>query len=363
MRIAFTILIFSLPSLATACRYTIREIGFSTLNEVNYILYRVNATNTYFPSQLKDDLALSNVKVFSLNSAEDASHPIVEFVRTYKLTFPAYVLATPDGRQLSVVPEGNRTIIQEILFSSSQKQLLAALPKSYATVLLVESSDQAANTNARKIISQACDNVRNMMPYMPKQVDFGPEMKIISLVNFTEERTLLWSLGLEEVPNRPLAFVIYGRGRVMGEQIEYTDMQNGNVYKLLSIIGADCECGLDRKWMLGYQVPLHWPATTSQQLTNLLGFDVDNPMVLTEMSRILAIENRTPANPDGVSFEPQVIDLDEEFDEIPEVYHGGKEDGSSAAIGGGRPVVLYSFLGLALVLLIGTALLFRPKQS
>ena len=133
-------------------------------------------------------------------------------------------------------------------------------------------------------------------------------------------------MGVEEIPEKPVAFVVYGKGRIMGELINYESIALGDVFKLLSIIGADCECGLDRKWLFGYQVPLNWPKQTRQDLSNTLGFDVDNPMVLTEMSRILAIENRVPQDPDGITYEPIVVNLDEEFDDIPEIVHNTQSE-------------------------------------
>ena len=59
--------------------------------------------------------------------------------------------------------------------------------------------------------------------------------------------------------------------------------------------------------------------TVREDLNNEIGFDVDNPMILSEMSRILAIENKVSAEPDGLSFEPVLLDLDAVFNEVPEV--------------------------------------------
>ena len=80
----------------------------------------------------------------------------------------------------------------------------------------------------------------------------------------------------------------------MGEKVNAGQIREGLLYKYMSMIGADCECGLDRKWMLGKQIPLLWPSVSRQTLATNLGFDVDNPMLLSEMSMILAKET----NPD-----------------------------------------------------------------
>ena len=44
---------------------------------------------------------------------------------------------------------------------------------------------------------------------------------------------------------------------------------------------------------------------------------MDNLMVHTEMSIILAIENHAPKTLDSMLFEPIVINLDKEFNNIP----------------------------------------------
>ena len=199
------------------------------------------------------------------------------------------------------------------------------------------------------------------MPHMPKQVGKGPKMIVVSNDQFEKEKVMLWSFGIDEIPDHPIAFVVYGKGRIMGDSIDYSNIRKDKVYKLLSIIGADCECGLDRKWMLGYQMPLNWPVKTRQKLSDILGFDVDNPMVLTEMSRILAIENRIAADPDGISFEPVVIDLDKEFNDVPEIEHN--EDSNKITEGiDSTSIIIYSLIVILFLIGIGVFVVLRRKN-
>ena len=44
-----------------ACRYTIREIGYSTLSKVTYVIYRVDDKATAFLRQLELSFSKSNV--------------------------------------------------------------------------------------------------------------------------------------------------------------------------------------------------------------------------------------------------------------------------------------------------------------
>tara|TARA_R110002049_G_scaffold160881_2_gene325876 strand:- start:10 stop:1110 length:1101 start_codon:yes stop_codon:yes gene_type:complete len=347
---------------AEACRYTIREIGFSTLSRVTYVIYRVDDGSALFPKQQALSFSNSNIKTYGLNINEDKISPIVAFVKSQNLAFPAYVLKDKNGRMLAMTETDYKNNLKSSILSSPvQTKLLKNLPRNYASVILIEGYNAADNKMAKETVLKSCERITNIMPNMPKQVDVGPDMIAISQSQFQEEKVLLWSLGVDVMPAEPAAFILYGKGRMMGEKITFQKIIEDSVYKLLAIIGADCECGLDRKWMLGYQIPLDWPKDTRQGLSDRLGFDVDNPMVLTEMSRILAIENRVPVAPDGVSYEPVVINLDDEFDDIPEIKHNETNKETEASEENYGMVIWYSLI--AFVILIGVGVVFIVKQK
>jgi len=349
-------------SSVTACKYTIREIGFSTLSRVTYTLYRVDGNASSLASQEALRFSESNVKTiaYHLKGKEDSS--IADFVKKQNLSLPAYVLVDANGRMLSLSKKTTgKTVSEIVLFSSLQNEMLAELPQIYASVLLIEGRNYIENELAKEKLLKTCERIENVMPNMPKQVDEGPNVKVISKARFEEEKVLLWSLGIEEAPEHPIAFVVYGKGRIMGEKINFSQIKEDDVYKHLSIIGADCECGLDRKWMLGYQVPLNWPKKIRQGLTNNLGFDVDNPMILTEMSRILAIENKAPKDPDGVSFEPVVINLEDEFDDVPVVEHQKVEEEEDTV--DVHPMLIYSLVIFALIVIVGVGFVLKKKRN
>ena len=69
-----------------------------------------------------------------------------------------------------------------------------------------------------------------------------------------------------------------------GQQITKETMLN-----LLAVIGASCECGLDRSWMQGLMIPLVWGEERQSAVLKLSGFDAESPMVKAEISRILAM--------------------------------------------------------------------------
>jgi hypothetical protein len=345
-------------STVLACKYTIREIGFSTLSKVTYTVYKIDENVAFFPKQLSQSFVNANVRTTGL-SADDSSHPAVKFALNQRgLEFPAYILAAPDGRMI-VIPSSS--VHDAVLSSPVQRRLLGQLPESYAAVLLIEGKDDIKNEIARERVYRACERVTNILPNMPKLVDVGPEMIVVSNADFKQEKVMLWSLGVNQIPEEPIAFVVYGKGRIMGEELNYMQIKGEDAYKLLSIIGADCECGLDRKWMLGYQMPLDWPKETRQDLADELGFDVDNPMVLTEMSRILAIENNVNIDPGGVNFEPIVFDLDKEFEEIPEVEHIPIQKAAESV--GTNKMIIYSLVFFALAIAIAAYVLMKKNKN
>jgi hypothetical protein len=61
------------------------------------------------------------------------------------------------------------------------------------------------------------------------------------------------------------------------------------VRNMLRFIGEDCECGLDRSWMLGTMIPLRWNSKLKAGVLKQYGFDAENPLVISEMSQILSI--------------------------------------------------------------------------
>jgi hypothetical protein len=61
------------------------------------------------------------------------------------------------------------------------------------------------------------------------------------------------------------------------------------LYDILSVVGADCECGLDPRMMRGIGLPVQWNKQTRAVVAADLGFDPDNPMVMTEVAHILKI--------------------------------------------------------------------------
>ena len=76
----------------------------------------------------------------------------------------------------------------------------------------------------------------------------------------------------------------------MGPVLQGEQITNRRLFNLLTVVGADCECGLDNSWLLGRMIPLRWEGSVQAEVLKMLDFDVENPLVKAEMSQILSIK-------------------------------------------------------------------------
>ncbi|TKG96501.1 hypothetical protein EYV94_04430 [Puteibacter caeruleilacunae] len=343
---------------ASACRFTVREIGFSTLSRDMYSLV-VMTDQSYEDienwKKCERRLVDSNIRMVLLHPEDDATHPFTKLIKRKYVRLPSYVLIAPDDHMLKLSRSSLNEVVETVLESPVRTKLRTAVPDGFAVILWVHGKKYNDNNEMRKIVKDARARIVNVMPHMPKEVKNGPFIQEISEEIFQKEKILMWSLGLMDIPDRPQAFILYGRGRMMGGAVALKNAREGYLFKLLSMIGADCECGLDRKWMLGDQVPLLWNKKDQKQLVDIVGFDVDNPMILAEMSRIIDKET----NPDvagEVSFGPDVIDLNEAFksseDEIKPVLRESEESIDWK----------YFILILIVIIVVVGILLYRKNQ-
>jgi len=159
------------------------------------------------------------------------------------------------------------------------------------------------------VISRAIDAIGTQMRSMPKAVAEPPAMIVLDAAALLQERILLWSLGLEATRTAlPRAVVLYGRARWIGPVMKGEEISEPNLAGLLSIIGADCECGLDVAWTLGTRLPVRWEEARHAQVAKALAFDPESPLVKLEVSRI-ARRSSPPRTP-SPSYQEPVLSAD-----------------------------------------------------
>ena len=285
------------------CRYNVREVGFIDLGTETYRLF------VYLPqgvppaevTRLKETagaaLADSNVRFEAVAADADANHPAMEFLTIHRLTdLPAAVLVSPDGQSMPLklaLPGGSlaetvASALDYVLHSPIRQQILEKSADSYGVVFLIEGPKQERNIQAREVISTAIGRIREQLDLLPKPIARPPEVVTLDSQLLDREGLLLWSLGLKPQDiNEPHAAVFYGRGRWIGPLFKGARLTADPLTDLLLVVGSDCECSLDHRFLQGTMLPARWDETLQQRVAQSVGFDPEDPLVKMEMVSIV----------------------------------------------------------------------------
>ncbi len=272
------------PFPAAACRYSIRDTGFVDLGAEPYHLEL--AVPPEFAPSAKRYLQVAAGLFLDAN------------IRFATKDGPAAVLRMtgPDGRSLDLtagapLPEQPAEIgrlLESAVVSPRREDIYREALRAYAVVVLIEGTDATENERVRQAIRMAVNGIARIMPGMPKPVDIPPQLVAVPVTEQGAEAVLVWGLGLEPrlLPEARVALV-YGRGRRLGAPLEGAAITRTALQERLAMIGQDCECDLDRAWLKGPVLPGRWDRELQQIAARTLGFDPENPMVRTEVSRIV----------------------------------------------------------------------------
>lgn len=307
---------------AVACRYNVRDIGFAGLGYESYYLYGYvrqdisTDTISIFKRTSYAALAESNIKFEIVNIDQQQNHPAIKYLHAEKVeSFPIAVLVSPDGRTIPVpVTKSGQPFekslseaLDNIASSPKREQMLRQVSETLGFILLIEGPEQEKNKNIRNIASNAIKKISTQMKLMPKLVKEPPVLVIIDSKSLPEERILLWSIGADiDKINKPCAAILYGKGRLIGPLLKGEQITETTLVNILSIVGADCECGLDRSWILGKSLPIRWNEKIQAKVAKSLGFDPENPMVKMEMSQILRQSSTGGRSPQNLENLPNV---------------------------------------------------------
>jgi len=303
LNLAVLCVLAAFPDPAQGCRYNVREIGFIDVGIEPYRLfvYVPQAVGAGEIGNLKNALdaacADTNIRCEPVPEGADANHPALPFLSAHRIdSYPAAVIVSPDGpsRRLPLHADGQSlteavsSSLEAALDSPIRRQILEKAADSYAVVLLIEGPQQDRNTAAREAVSAAISYVSEQLQYLPKPIAKGPEMVVLDQSSLAGEETLLWTLGLAPGDvNEPCAAIFYGRGRWIGPLFKGAVLTDANLLRVLPAIGADCECGLDHRWLQGTMLPARWDESLQQKVAASLGFDPDSPIVKMEMVSII----------------------------------------------------------------------------
>ena len=291
------------PYPASCCQYNVREVGFIDVGIEPYrllVYLPENAPAGEMPS-LKEamDVALAetNIRFQPVAAGADANQAAVELAKGLGVSrFPAAILVSPDGQSMPLALSEKSTSLAQaipaalgsVLDSPLRRQILEKCADAYGVVLLIEGPEPQANVAAREAISTAIGQIGEQLEFLPKPIKKPPELVVLDQKSLAREQMLLWTLRLKpQDVNQPRAAVFYGRGRWLGPLFDTATLNAGNLTQLLSVIGGDCECGLDHRWLQGTMLPARWDEALQQKVVQSLGFDPENPMAKMEMVSII----------------------------------------------------------------------------
>lgn len=289
-------------SMAWACRYNVRDVGFVNFESAAYRLY--GYTDRTVPDPIKTSfqqlsfaaLLDSNVVFEHIDLDAQSDRSAMNYFNTdNRSQLPSLVLVSPKGQSISIpVPPSDESFkdalwetVESLVDSELRRDIVTAAIQSYCVILLVEGTDPLSNARARDQIQQVITRVKENMASLPKAIDHPPAMIGMPHSTIEQERVLMWSLGIEP-SDRPQAAVIYGRARKIGDILQGGEITVGALSNIVSVIGLSCECGLDRSWMMGTMIPFRWSEFHRAEVAKRLGFDPESPMVKTEISQIMS---------------------------------------------------------------------------
>jgi len=297
---------FCNPLATYGCRYTIREIGYTDIGSAPYYLYVFTDSNT----SEKEIATIKKLSTALLNESNvitelihvDKENPVrvTEMIAGYDVkTFPSAVFKFPEGDHMifplnhtrKSLNESFWILLEDLNSSVMRSSIKEKLVDAYCVILFVEGKERQQNNNILREIKEAVSEISMTFDQMPKAVDSPPALLVLHRKNIPDERLLLMSLGItEEEAESPAVAVLYGRGRIMGPALTGELINRNRILNLLTIVGADCECGLDQSWILGRMIPMRWETGIQSDVAKSLGIDVENPLVKSEMTQILSLK-------------------------------------------------------------------------
>lgn len=382
---------------AFACRYNVRETGFVDLGVEPYFLYGYVSQDTpadVVPSfkEISDaNLIDSNIRVEIIDTIEQKNHPAMQLLDKWAIrTFPAAVLVSPDGQSLPVAltapgksfKDMLQSALEDILSSPKREEIMQQVIKAYGIVLLIKGPNAEENDKVQQACAAAVEQVSAEMEMMPKPIANPPVLIALDSESFSKEKVLLWSLGLEaEKITEPHAVVLYGRARWIGPLFKGEEITEYNLASVLFVVGADCECGFDYRWLQGTMLPARWGEKWQAQIAENLGFDPENPMIKSEMSWIIgrgySSYPRTPFGYQELVIEPESPNEANEIGN--EIVPDPVEHAEAPNLNRAKPIlapdpladgysslryVICILIGLsALILVAGVVVLVRAKRK
>ncbi len=300
----FVLLIFLQQLQAICCRFNVRDVGFVDLGSKPYILYIFVGDD--MPKSEQDALQSicvatfydTNIKFELIPLSQALKNDSKDFIPSnFKGEFPAGVLVSPDKTKtlnITLHKDGEPLTktawdaLEALVDSPRRNAILENVFSCYGVILIIEGEDTNENEQVKTMAKEIISDTTANLPKLEKEIEIPPIVEVITLDEFENEKAFLWSLNISNKKPNPQVVTLYGRGRKIGPVLEGRNINKAAASAILSTIGLNCECGLDRKWMQGTMVPLKWNKERKQKIAKQLGFNPESPEIRIEMSQILA---------------------------------------------------------------------------
>jgi hypothetical protein len=343
-----SILLAQVPELQ-ACRFTIREIGYSQIDLAHYTFHL--EVDTFQYKQLVRDFE-------NLGYAWSIEANIKYHIRHEEDRQPTLILKAPSGVVLAQDPMPSLAVFKQILSRLLQSPLQHALSdqmgEAFAFVVCFMDKDEKA---CQEEVNNACERFQQIASHLDKEVKEDVVQVIISGDERLKERFLLASMGVEPDNKEPVVVVVYGRARMVGKPLIGKEITNEQLFRQLVLLGTDCECGIDISPLLETAWPFSWGDKVRQNVSDMLGFDVDNPLILSEMVQILSRSLENVAGNEQ-TFRPLTLDLKDDFGPMDRSASESVDDDEQYDSNYSVGLLVLAFAGVVIIL-IGIYLLKR----
>ncbi|MEC8337228.1 MAG: hypothetical protein VXZ84_03700 [Planctomycetota bacterium] len=289
-----------------ACRYTVRDVAFVDLGDAPYRLFvladpadeETSGGLQAAVDRIAEQVLLdANTVIEFVDTSPEIDHPALKYATEVK-QFPALIAVGPEqepltikqglGQDASTAEEELNLLCREFVDSSARREMFSKLLGVHSVILMVEGTDEQVNQDTREMIAQTLPQVEQSLEFLPKPIKEPPHVIRLTAEEAADEKILLWALGMdpEATPETRVA-LLFGRGRKLGPILRFPEDPRRRFIQSLAVVGQDCECGLDRRWMQGAMVPHRWSSNEEKMAIKQLGFDPGNPLVKAEIDRIL----------------------------------------------------------------------------
>ncbi|QDS88131.1 hypothetical protein EC9_23180 [Rosistilla ulvae] len=300
------ITIMLLAPVAAACNYTVRDIGFVEFEEPRMrlvVLFAEHVEESQLRQMQRDlnrqagepncrawNLQLQSGTVANLTAPSDEQRA---WSNNTDLDWSCWLVRN-DGADrmlseasLDLLPKWERLLADHLQFSLASTYRERAL-RSFANIVLFESTSDQANQIAEGVIAEATAALDKAASLLPRPIANPIQVIRVEANQRDEYETLMWTLhSPESHPDEPIVCTLYGLGRLAGPTLQGETLEVQTLLPQLVLVGQSCECGTRRNWVQYPQLPIAWSSDALNDLPHALGFDPSSSQVIEEVKRII----------------------------------------------------------------------------